>query len=312
MLFFRDELVMMCVRQVAWVCAAVLLAAGRAAAQEGGDPVTVKGKVVSLNRGGNGSVEGIVVDGGRGVVQVNMPPEMAGAVMKTVAVGDVVEVVGRKGGPGGRGRGGPRGDGGPGGRGGPAGRGEVKPEHEVYELVQLTDAKGKQYVNEGPGGRERVTVDGIVAAFNYNREGVTDGLQLENGDLVRLGPAGVGIAIRVGQRIVVEGTVRAIPTGGRMIEPATINGVEVKREPGPGGPGGRGGRGGGPGAEDGPPPPPDRGPPPPPPDDGGPPPPPDDGFGPGMNADGGGWGAEQGNWGNWGGDAPDGGGGEAP
>jgi hypothetical protein len=260
----------------------VAIGAAAFAQQVPADAINIKGRVVAWNRGGNGSVEGLLLNGDRGLVQVNFPPDMSGAITKTVAPGDTVEVTVTTApeGPRGRGRGGPRGDGGP-----AAGRASAKPDHPVYELVLLTDARGKQYAREGPG-HGRVTVDGILQSFNYNREGIIDGLQLANGDLVHLGPAGLGINLSPGQRIVVEGTVRNLADGTHLIDPVSINGVEVKKPAPPDGGRGRGaGRGAatpddaGPRAAATPPTPPgdDAGPPPAPDDDAGPPPPPDDG-----------------------------------
>ncbi|HVX84324.1 MAG TPA: hypothetical protein VH253_05865 [Phycisphaerae bacterium] len=235
------------------------MAATARAQTDDSSPVTVKGRVVSFNRGPNGSAEGVVIapPGDQPVVQFNLPPDLGIRIMQTVSVGDIVQAVGSTR-PAGRGRGpgpgrGPA-DAGPAGRDAPAGRAPKAADHAVYELFSLTDSRGNQYAHEGPAAHQPITSDGVVTAINYNHDGAADGLQLNNGDLVKVDPDRVPIILNIGDHIIVQGDARPLAGGGRLIEPTTLNGASVQPAPKPTPP------------EDGPPPPPDGGPPPPPPD----------------------------------------------
>ncbi len=89
-----------------------------------------------------------------------------------------------------------------------------------------------------------------MRAINYDHDGTPDGIQLANGDLVRFGP-GAQMDYKPNQSLTIEGDAEALPGGGRLIHPHSINGTTVSDAPpappagGPGGgpPGGRQGPG---------------------------------------------------------------------
>jgi hypothetical protein len=220
-------------------------------ATAGATTAPLKGKILSFNYGGRGEVQGFMLGGGDKPVQINLPNEM-GDALKALHAGDAVEVTPRT--EAGRGEPGPAGRGEP----GPAGRGpQEAADHEVYEAAALTDAQGHTYARPGPGehaAREQVKVESTLKAFNYDHRGMPDGLQLANGDLVRLGGAASKLKLTANQAIAVEGDAETLASGVRLIHATKLNGEALNDAPPPPPPGGeprgrRGGGAGGPGGD---------------------------------------------------------------
>ncbi|MGN6369661.1 MAG: hypothetical protein ACTHN5_15485 [Phycisphaerae bacterium] len=226
---------------------------------------TMVGPVQSFNFGPRG-IEGIILSTNGTIVQLNLPPELADQIARTVAVGDQIQVTGRiDNGPPPPPPRGPDAMGGPNGgpQDGPGGPGPDAPQrpqsdHPVYRLLTLTDAKGNHYHAQNPQSRKQVRIEGTIKSLNYDRRGMIAGAHLDNGDVVHIGPReSQDLGLAPNMKITVEGMAQTLPGGGQFIDAQSVNGMNVR----PRGPGGRdrprgGPRGGdpdGPGG-DGPPP----------------------------------------------------------
>lgn len=238
-------------------------------------PHTLAGTVQNYNYGPRGMVEGLIVTVDGKTTQINLPREAEGFA-GLVAVGDQIKVTvtaddGPPGPPTGRG---------PGARGGrdaraahggtarraggpdaaegtrpPRPMNAGTPDHPVYRLISLTDAKGQEHRVSTPADRKAVHVEGTVKSLNYDRRGMPDGAVLDSGDFIRIGPRDAGLFdLSPGKKLTVDGIAESTLTGHQMIEAHTINGISVHPPEGPGPRGPRagdagegGGRMGGPG-----------------------------------------------------------------
>jgi hypothetical protein len=152
------------------------------------------GVVRAVNFSPKGGIEGVLLDAGRGLVQVNLPPHAAAdglAPGRTVTLSVESD---------------PHADRHPAG------------DHPVYQLLG-----GSEGHSDAP-----VRVEGIVARLNYARHGEPNGVVLDTGDFVHLKPHGMKAAgLAVGDRVTAEGTARPTATGHRAIEATAVNGVAV-------------------------------------------------------------------------------------
>jgi hypothetical protein len=239
-------------RHPQWVCAlaGVLICSSLSAApggpDDGGPPqmqtTDIAGRIESLNLNTQrGELDGLILNVNGTRVQVNLPESVVDVIAKAIAVGDVVQAtVTAEGGPG---RGGPGGRGGrgpePDGRGPPPGLAEQPADHPVYRAISFRDAHGKFYVaqDRGPGGEEAM-YGGRVKALNYDHRGAINGLQLLNGDLIKLPPNSAAGTVRPGDEVSVTGNMRTMAGGEHLIDAKTLNGADLRPPPG-----GRGGRG---------------------------------------------------------------------
>jgi len=279
---------------------------------------TLTGKVASFNKNPRGEIEGLMLDTPNGLVQLNMPYEIADQ-LKKLPVGEPVEATvgpdnpgpnpqgpngppqdgpqngrgprgGRGGprqggplenqfppgpganaddlsqplfpgeattfiaqppappaGPDGPGRDGPRGgrrgqgpDGPSPGRG-PRGGGPNGPDqdfqpdgpqqsnHPIYQLISLKDSRGAEF--RGPQ-RQPISVESTLKALNYGQRGAVNGLQLANGDFVRLNPQGANdLHLAPNAKVAVKGMSLALPDGSHTIDPETINGQPAQLGP---------------------------------------------------------------------------------
>jgi hypothetical protein len=228
----------------------------------------VSGKVQSFNLGPRGEVEGVMLAMDGKAAQLNVPPGIGAALMGNVKVGDTVKALVRAqgggpwmamGGPQGREGWGPgRGFNGPGGPGMPGGPGRTKADHPVYDAESVTDAQGKTYSLPRPGEGKAIHVEGKVAAINYDRAGMVNGVQLASGEMVEMSTEGAKVlGLAVGSVLKVDGIAEPTVSGGKLIDTHTVNGILIKalasgnREAhpfmrGPGGFGPMGGTGAGP------------------------------------------------------------------
>lgn len=118
--------------------------------------------------------------------------------------------------------------------GGPRG-GMVQPDHPVFELVQLTDAKGNQYQVPRPQDRQTVKVEGTVKSINYDRRGVANALVLGGGEFILLPPGQIkALKLEAGAKVSVEGFAEPVGEGRTVIHAQSINGNRIApRQAGP-------------------------------------------------------------------------------
>lgn len=189
-------------------------------------PVALAGKIERYNLAPQGLYDAILLRAGEKLVQVNLPPDLGGMIALAAPVGSNVQISARP---------------------------ELgMPDHPVYALASLTAADGHKIdLDARP---KDLNVEGVVKQLNYSPVGDVNGVILENGDFVHLGPEGAA-EVKVGQKLTIEGRTRGASLGGNAIEAQSVNGKAIPRPPRPmGGPGmggpGMGGPGmGGPGGQ---------------------------------------------------------------
>ena len=221
---------------------------------------TVKGTVVGMNLSADGEPNGLLLKTGDGrtPVQINFPPHMAAAIGTAVKVGTAVTAQTRPVPPRPAGPGGPK----DGPKGGPGGGPDDRPappppadrpappepgdrpappappgpaDHPVSELVSLTPDGGQAIVVIRPDEMPTVTAKGSVARLNYTREGQPDGVVLDDGTFVHLGPKETAdLKPAVGQAMDVEGVRPPKAGDAKVIRATKVNGTAIERpRPGP-------------------------------------------------------------------------------
>ena len=190
----------------------------------------LSGNIQGFNRTPNGTFDSLMLTANDKTVQVNFPPDLAGEIAAVAQVGDSVKVT--------------------------AEQMPHRADHEIYRLIKLVGASGKQLRLSRPEDAEKVHLEGVVRQLNYAPHGEIDGLVLESGDFVHFAPENAEqIAPKVGQKVTVEGWQRLTTASGQVVEAERINDVAIEhrppprrggpgeRGPGPDGPAGRGPRG---------------------------------------------------------------------
>lgn len=170
--------------------------------------VPLSGAVTSYNYGSRGSYEGLMLKSGDKLVQINFPLDAGGFIAQTAAVGDQVSLT--------------------------ATSTERASDHDVYELVTFTPAKGQALTIAGPDAWRVEHIDGAVKSLNYGRRGEVNGVSLHSGDVVRVGPEGAKLVnLAVGQKLSIDGRARSMLTGHKIIEADSINGTKIPTAPSP-------------------------------------------------------------------------------
>ncbi len=80
----------------------------------------------------------------------------------------------------------------------------------------------------GPAERKAVHIEATIVAVNYDARGIPDGIQLSSGDLALLNPVNVPLFnFAPGQKVVLDGIAQPTYTHPRLIEPHTLNGIQL-------------------------------------------------------------------------------------
>ena len=166
-----------------------------------------QGLLQEFNLSPRGAIEGFLLHNGDGVtVQVNVTPDVGFAVVR--GIGQNVEATVE-----------------PDDESAKHGKGN----HAVYRLISLTGNNGNPliFANHGDGGI--ATVQGVVKRINYNRQGEANGVVLESGEFIYLGPDGMKHAgLKVADQLTAEGSAALMPLGQQVIEATSVNGVAVR------------------------------------------------------------------------------------
>ena len=170
-----------------------------------GEKIDCEVTVASYNYSPRGEIDGLIVSThDNNTVQVNFPPPMADKVVKAAEVGAKVRVEAEKFGG--------------------------SDDHEMWQLRRILTADGKTVAGEEQAESAPAHSDGVVKSLNYNRRGDVDGVVLDNGDFIHLGPGADQMDLKVGSKVAADGNGRAMKRGGKVIEAEKINGEEVNRE----------------------------------------------------------------------------------
>jgi len=171
---------------------------------------TLQGVVREYNFSPKGGVEGMLLQEGERLVQVNFPPEMGMVVAWAVAAGSRVEATIEP----------------------DAGTDKHPPgDHPVYRLVSLKEVNGPPFDVESLDENAPAHVDGVVRRLNYANYGEANGVVLDSGDFVHLKPDGMKRAgLSVGQRVAADGKARPMVMGGRVIEADAVNGIHLEKK----------------------------------------------------------------------------------
>lgn len=190
------------------------------------DHETITGTVTSVNFAPKGEVDGLLLDVGGKVVQLNLSPEHA--VGAAALVGKSVEATVS-----------PE----------PKVADHPKGDHPVHKLVSFAGGNGKLEPGHSlkphePGhghppekpkhdeGGEAVEVSGKVARINFAKHGEANGVVLDGGDFLHLKPHGMKAAgLEVGHTVTAKGKSRPGATGNRAIDAETVNGAELPAKP---------------------------------------------------------------------------------
>ena len=169
--------------------------------------VKFQGLLQEFNLSPRGAIEGFLLHNADGVtVQVNVTPDVGFAVVR--GIGQNVEATVE-----------------PDDKSTKHGKGD----HSVYRLISLTGNDGKALIFANRSDGEVVTVEGIVKRINYNRQGEANGVVLESGEFIHLGPDGMKHAgLKVADQLIAEGSAALMPLGQQVIEATTVNGVAVR------------------------------------------------------------------------------------
>ncbi len=182
------------------------------------ETVELSGSVISYNFAPRGNVDSLMIKTSDKTIQVNLPPPLAPFVAQLATVGNQVKIT--------------------------ASPGMGMPDHGVYELVSLTTEQGRQIKQPSPEDRKFVHEEGTVKAFNFARHGEVDGLLLDNGDFVHIGPQAASLKLTVSQKLTIDGVGHPmLGSEHRAVEAMAIDGKMIEREWGPNAEGGPGPRG---------------------------------------------------------------------
>ncbi len=164
----------------------------------------VSGTVKFFNHSPKGPCDSLIIECDDELVQANFPPNAADQVLDAVESGDRITVIGP-----------------PDKRHG---------DHMVLRAERIIVADGPTLrfgpphgPPKGPGKME--TLGGKISHWNYARGGEINGVVLDDGDFIHLGPDSVRqLELHLGQKVTARGEVRPLPDGNRMIEhPAEVN-----------------------------------------------------------------------------------------
>jgi hypothetical protein len=184
------------------------------------EPQWLTGVLEGFNFSPRGDMESFMLKEGGQVTQVVFPPDASSAIVETVTARERIRVM-------------------------------AVPErsvalHPVYRLVSLTAKNGQQLTldrlprkgkppqPQTREGERPVHVDATVKQLNYGRRGEVNGVQIERGDFVHLGPeVSTRLALAVGHKLSIDGIARPMMRGRSVIEATMVNGLAIPKRPGP-------------------------------------------------------------------------------
>ncbi len=175
-------------------------------------PKTLKksGTVQSFNVSPKGIYEGLVIEEGGQVLQINFPHHLSAAISEMVKVGSAIECKAAE-------------------------RPLDKPhEHPVYELLALEGKSLKQLEKSGGSDQNGNSFSGTVKRLNYALHGEVNGGILDTGDFLHLKPKGAAsVGLKTGMKVKGHGPRKSMPGGKSVIEAEEVNGIKIEHKPKP-------------------------------------------------------------------------------
>ena len=166
----------------------------------------ISGTVQSYNLGPRGNVEGLMIKAGDRTAQINLPPEVGPLVTGSAAIGAQVQI-----------------------------NAIPQPgmsDHPVYDFHSMALEGGRQLELPSPKDRKLVHIDSTVKSLNYGRRGEVNGIVLDNGDFVQLGPEARQLNLQVGTKLVVDGIATPmLASEHRVIQAIAVNGTVIQPPP---------------------------------------------------------------------------------
>lgn len=107
------------------------------------------------------------------------------------------------------------------------------PGHAVLDLLTMTASYGRQIRVPQPDDQKQVHLDGIVKRLNYGRAGDVNGVVINTGQFIHLGPAASSLNLTPGQRLTVDGVQQPSMNGHVVVYPTSVNGSAVEGPPPP-------------------------------------------------------------------------------
>ena len=167
------------------------------------------GTVQAFNISPKGSYEGLLMESGGNIIQVNFSPEYAMSIEQTAPIGQAVEL-------------------------------EVEPAdtkeksvHPVYRLLSIHSKNGRNTSSQA-NANNNGHFSGEVARLNYALHGEVNGGILDTGDFLHLKPHGAAaVELAVGMKVQGTGHSKPMTGGHRVIDADEINGIAIEHKPKP-------------------------------------------------------------------------------
>lgn len=177
---------------------------------------TVTGIVKTLNFAPKGEIDGVMIEVGGDLVQINVPHEVDDHVRSLIGREVTVRTQPE-----------PKVDDHPSG------------DHPVFKLAAFLDHAGgardlaaQKRKPPSAGHAGPVEVSGIVVRLNYAKHDEANGVVLDTGDFVHLKPDGMKrAALKVGERVNAKGKGSPLSTGGHAVDADVCNGIQVAPKP---------------------------------------------------------------------------------
>ena len=182
-------------------------------------PVSVAGKVLRYNHSPRGEIDGIIVQSQEKIFQLNTPPGMGSVLPAVAPIGKGVKLLGRTPPPR------------PARPPSPDGKQPPAVDHDVYDFAGLDDGTPPPEP-PAPGAEPTADakVEGTVASLNYSRRGELNGVVLDSGDFVSIGPREAAeLKLAVGQKVTASGDSLPMADGHKAIGAKELNGQSVRR-----------------------------------------------------------------------------------
>lgn len=157
--------------------------------------------------GPKGGVEGVLLSVKRKIVQVSMSPKEGVAVSHSCKAGKTLRMLGAR---------------------DNSRRTAAVSTHPVYEFESLADASGERIESRDADANQE-TIVGSVAALHYAKHGQPNGVVLDTGEFIHMGPEGMALAgLCIGSAVKATGRLGLTVINTRWLDAVQINGIELR------------------------------------------------------------------------------------
>ena len=166
-----------------------------------------KGTLQSFNVSPKGNYEGLLLQDGNVLFQVNFPQEWSTTIAGLASIGDELqfelEDYEDK---------------------------RAQSSHPVYQLLSLRNREGQSFPSSDADGSENGHFSGKVERLNYALHGEVNGAILNTGDFLHVKPHGAAaLELELGMDLKGKGPAKPMVGGHRVIEAEEVNGIVLDR-----------------------------------------------------------------------------------